>query len=232
MDIDHLLEVDHLDPDLGLVGANGFLGGIGVVEVLSLAVLAGSGMVTTDDEMGQAVVLANDRMPERLARATHPHREVQKRQMRGRGRVLVEHRLVTAHAGEVVHVARLRHADDRVDEQIGLRLTRGAEGQFLMRAVQRVAGLEGDNARPPHLSKKGPQLVRCVATTLEVVVNGPLDTGDGAAEIDLASLVMQVVDRWVGLVIGTKDELGLARLVRHPLVSDSHGREDDTLLIA
>jgi hypothetical protein len=71
--------------------------------------------------------------------------------VRGRGRILVEHGLVAAHPGEVVDVAGLGQADDGMDQQVGLRLLRGAEGQLLVRAVQRVARLERDHLRQPSL---------------------------------------------------------------------------------
>ena len=86
----------------------------------------------------------------------------------------------------MVDVAGLGHADDRVDQQVGLRLAGGAEGQLLMRAVQRVAGLEGDDPAPAELAEEGAQLVRRVAAAAEVVVHRLLDAGDRAAEIDRA----------------------------------------------
>ena len=55
--------------------------------------------------------------------------------MRGGGGVFVQHRFVTAHAGEMIDIAGFGHADDGVNEQVGLRLARGTEGEFLMRAV-------------------------------------------------------------------------------------------------
>ena len=111
------------------------------------------------------------------------------------GRVLVQHRLVAAHAGEVVDVARLGQAHDRVDQQVGLRFAGGAEGQFLVRAVQRVAGLEGDDLAPAQLAEIGAQFVGRVAAGAEIVMHRLLDAGDRAAQIDLAGGVVQVVDR-------------------------------------
>ena len=60
-------------------------------------------------------------------------------------RIVGHERLVAADAGVVVDVARLRHADDRMDEQIGPFFFGGAERQLVVRAVHRVAGLEGDD---------------------------------------------------------------------------------------
>ncbi len=132
----------------------------------------------------------------------------------------------------MVDVARLGHADDRVDQQVGLRFPGGAEGQFLVRAVQRVAGLEGDDLAPAELAEEGAQLVRRVAAGAEIVVHGLLDAGDRAAEIDLARGVVQVVHGRVRDVVGAEDLLGLARLVRRPAVGDGHGGEDHALLVA
>ena len=148
------------------------------------------------------------------------------------GGVLVEHRLVAAHAGEVVDVAGLGHADDGVDQQVRLRLVGGAEGQFLVRAVQRVAGLERHDLAPAELAEIGAQLVRGVAAGAEVVVHRLLDAGDRAAQIDRAGLVVQVVDRRMGDVVGAEDLLGLARLVGRPFVGDRHDREDHALVVA
>jgi hypothetical protein len=107
-----------------------------------------------------------------------------------------------------------------VDQQVGLRLLGGAEGQFLVRAVQRVAGLEGDDLAPAELAEIGAQLVRRVAAGAEIVMRRRLDAGDRPAEIDLARRVVQVVDRRMRVVVGAEDLLGLARLVRRPLVGD------------
>jgi hypothetical protein len=178
----------------------------------------------------QPWLLADDAVPERLARAGHAHGKVQQRQVRGGGGVFVQHRLIAAHAGEMVHVARLGHADDGVDEQVGLRLARGAEGQFLMRAVQRVARLEGHDAAPAHLAEEGAHFVGRVAAGLEIIVHGLLDAGDRAAEIDLARHVVQVVHRRMRQIIGAEDLLGLKRLVRHPFVGDRQDGKDHAFL--
>jgi hypothetical protein len=184
--VDHVLEIDHLDADLGLVLLEQLLRVVGAVEILPLAVLARPGMVAPDDHVRAAVVAADDAVPDRLARAAHAHGEVQKAHRGGGGGVLVEHRLVAAHAGEVIDIAGLGHADDRVDQQVRLHLARGAEGQFLMRPVQRVAGLEGHDLAPAELAEARAQLVRRVAAGLEVVMHRRLDAGHRPAQIDRA----------------------------------------------
>ena len=66
-------ERHHRDVELVLVLREQLLGGVGAVEGLAGAVVAGAGMVAADDQVGAAVVLADDRVPERLARAGHAH---------------------------------------------------------------------------------------------------------------------------------------------------------------
>ena len=112
LDVDHLLEVDHLDPDLVLVLAEELLRLVGPVERIALRVLPRTGVVAPDDHVGAAVIAPDDPVPHRLARPAHAHGEVEEAERGGRGRILVEHRLVAAHAGEMVDVARLGHADD------------------------------------------------------------------------------------------------------------------------
>jgi len=71
--IDHLFERDHLDADLGFKPLQQLLRVVGSVKGFSLRVLSGSGVISTNDEMVDAVVSPDDRVPDRLARSTHPH---------------------------------------------------------------------------------------------------------------------------------------------------------------
>ncbi|OIQ66300.1 hypothetical protein GALL_521330 [mine drainage metagenome] len=132
----------------------------------------------------------------------------------------------------MVDVAGFGHADHRVDQQVGLRLTRGAERQFLVGAVQRVARLERDDATPAELAEIGAQLVGRVAAAFEVIVHGLLDAGDRAAKVNLACGVVQVVHRRMGDVIGTKHFVRLKILVGHPFVADRQDGKDDAFGIA
>ena len=136
-------------------------------------------MVATDDEMGAAVVGANEPVPHGLARPAHAHRQIEQRHGRGRGWVLIEHRLIATHAGEVIYVSRFGHADHWVNEQIGLGLFRGTKGQLLMGAVERVAGLKGHHAAPTHFAKIGAQLVGRVAPAAKVVMDRRLTAING-----------------------------------------------------
>ena len=119
-----------------------------------------------------------------------------------------------------------------MNKQVRLRFFRRAERQFLMRAVQRVAGLECNHFAPTHLAEIRAQLVRRVAATTEVVVHWLLDTGDRTTEVDFASLVVQVVYCGMGVVICAKYLVSFIRFVRFPAICNRHRREDNTLLIA
>ena len=79
---DHLLEVDHLHAQLFFVLLQQLLGIVRSVERLAARVLAGAGVIAADDQVRAAVVLADDRVPDRLARPAHPHRQRQQREVR------------------------------------------------------------------------------------------------------------------------------------------------------
>ncbi len=59
-----------------------------------------------------------------------------------------QQQLITAHAGEVVDVARLGHAHRGMNQKICLHLLRRAESQFHVGTMHRVAGLERNNPAP------------------------------------------------------------------------------------
>ena len=232
LDPNHMFEVDHFDAHFLLMLAEQVLRIIGAVEIFARRVGAGSGVVAANDEMGAAIVGADQTVPHGLARASHTHRQRQERHRGGRGRIFIQNRLIAAHAGEVIHIAGFGHAHHRMDEQVGLGFFRGAEGQFLVRAVQRVAGLEGHNAAPAQLAEIGAQFVGRVAAGAEIVMHGLLDAGNRTAEVDLAGVVVQVVHRRMGIIVRAEHFFGLAGFVGHPIVGDGHGCKDHALLVA
>jgi hypothetical protein len=70
------------------------------------------------------------------------------------GRVVVVYQhAVALDAGRGRYVVRLRVADERVDQQAVHRLE-GDLGQVLVRAVDRVAGLEADHALPAAVGER------------------------------------------------------------------------------
>ena len=73
LQIHHHLERNHLHAHFRFVLLEEFLGVVGAVEGLAVRVFSRSGMVAADDEVGAAVVLANQAVPDRFARAAHAH---------------------------------------------------------------------------------------------------------------------------------------------------------------
>ena len=114
--------------------------------------------------------------------------------------VVGEDRLVAAHPGVVVDVARLGHPHHRVDEQVGADLGRGPHGQLDVGAVHRVAGLEGDDLGPAQLGELGAELRRGPAQVGEVVVDGQLEALDGPADVPGVAPVEQIADAGVARI--------------------------------
>ena len=171
-------------------------------------------------------------MPERLLRSRHAHREVEQAQRGRLLRVVLEHVLVAAHARVVIDVARPRHADHGMQQQVGLALARRAEGELLVRAVHGVAGLEGDDLAPAKLAKPPAQLRRRVAQQLEVVVHRRLDAAQLPAHVDRARAMLQEVDARVVIVLRAEDATRLGGLVGLPAVADLHGGDQHAFGIA
>ena len=119
-------------------------------------------MVTTDDEVRRAEVLADDRVPERLAGTGHAHRKREKGEVAHSVRVLRHDSLIHTHTGVMVDVTGLGEADDRVDKDIGLALAGGADSELTVSTVHRVAGLEGDDLAPSELLEVCAELSRGV----------------------------------------------------------------------
>ena len=145
------MEGHDLDSELVAVLLDGILGVIGTVKVNALAVLSRTGVVTADDEMGRAVVLADDSVPDGFARATHTHGERQETEDSHAVGVARQQGLVDAHTGEVVDVTGLGETHDGVDQDVGMVRSSSPNSEFSMGAVHGIAGLEGDDTGPAQL---------------------------------------------------------------------------------
>ena len=77
LEVDHHVERNHGDADVGLVFLENLLRLVRTVERLTVGVFARTGMIATHDEVRAAMVLADDRVPNSLARSAHAHRERQ-----------------------------------------------------------------------------------------------------------------------------------------------------------
>ena len=173
------------------------------VKRIAVFVVARTGVIATDDKMRAAVVLANDGVPQRFARTTHAHGKVQQAQLGGLLRILLEHVLVTAHAREMINVAGLGHADHRLNQQIGFDVPCGAESQFLMRPVQRIAGLKRNDLAPAQFAKTTAQFRWRIAQQLEIVISRRLDTANLARQDKPGSTVFRrkLTAGWVSSVV-------------------------------
>lgn len=118
--VGHHLERNDLDAELVAVFLNRVLSVVGAVEVDTLTVLAGTGVVTTNDEVGRTVVLSDNGVPDGLTRTTHTHSQRQQTQDGHAVGVSSEKSLVHSHTSEVVDVTGLGQTDDRVDEDVSV----------------------------------------------------------------------------------------------------------------
>jgi hypothetical protein len=221
----HLLEGHDLDAELVPVLLDGVLRIVRAVEVDALGVLARTGVVTADNEVGGAVVLADDGVPDGLAGAAHAHGQGQQRKHGHAVGVAGHQRLVDADTGEVVNVAGLGEADDGVDEDIGLAGAGSADRQLTMGAVHGVARLERDDLLPAELVEVQTQFRGRIPQTDIVVVLQAVDGLELAADVELVGCVVQVLDRGMRLVVGAKDLGGLLDLVGAVDVLDGHDGE-------
>lgn len=147
-EVGHHLEGDDFDAQLVSVFFHGVLGVVGAVELFAFGVLAGSGVVSSDDEMCGSVVLSDDGVPDRFSWSTHAHCQREETEDGHAVRVAREDSFVHPDTCEVIDVARLRQSDYGVNEDVGLTSSSGADGQFSVGAVHWVSSLECDHPRP------------------------------------------------------------------------------------
>ena len=132
----------------------------------------------------------------------------------------------------MIDVAGLGLADDGVDQKICLGDLGGALGQFLVRAVHRIARLERHHALPAPALEFGAQVLRVVAQLGEVILHRAGDADEGPAEVDGVRLVEQIVDAGVGLVGGAEHRLRLTATIGLPDRLHGHGGDQEALRVA
>lgn len=178
------------------------------VDLLTLAVLAWTGVVTPNDKVCSTVVLANDGVPESLTGTTHAHGKRQQTQNSHSVGVARQESLVDTHSSKMVNVAGLGKTNDRVDEDVGLSAAGSADSQLTVSAVHGVTGLESDDTGPAELVEVQAQLSGGVAQADVVVVHQTVDGVNLASDVVLAGRVEEVLDsRVVG--VAAEDLLGL-----------------------
>src|SRR5215210_1799379 len=214
------------EPDLLLVElVEDVLGFVVSVEGIALRVLAWSGVVAAHDEVRAAVVLAAERVEDRLAGSTVAHRCGEDGQHRPvLGIVALQDRLVGAHpdVGGDVRGASLAH--ERVQEE-PVDYLQGALLDVLVRAVHGVTGLETDHALPALLREDFAQAARLVVVGRERL---RVRVVDEQGHLTAEKHVLLAVDGGDAGMLGVRrpvDLGGLALLVVRVAVFDDHGRE-------
>ena len=164
-----------------------FLGVVRSVERLSVRIFAWPGMVAADDQVVRAVIAPDDRVPERFLGPGHAHRQRQQRQDDAvRVVIVLRQRLVGADPRVMIDVARLGHADGRMQQQHAVDRGDRPLGQLLVHAVQRIARLERHHVLATGLSQDLPGLGRRAAQILKVVVTRELKDSDGTGRVEPA----------------------------------------------
>lgn len=157
-EVDHLLELNHLDAKLTLELLDEVLSIIRTVVVLSVLVLARTSVVTADDEVGSTVVLSDDGVPEGLTGTTHSHGEGEEGESSHAVGVAGQESLVDSDTSEVVNVTGLGQADNRLDEDVGLLGAGSTNSQLTVSSVHGVSGLESDDLLPAELVEVSAEL--------------------------------------------------------------------------
>lgn len=220
-EVDHGLELDHLDTKLLLVLLDEDLSIIRTVVVLALLVLTGTGVVTANDEVGSTVVLSDNGVPEGLAGTTHSHGEGQKSESSHAVGVSGQESLVDTDTGEVVNVTGLGETNDGLDQNVGLLRAGGADRQLTMSSVHGVSGLESDDLLPAELVEVSAELRGSESEVEEIVVLETVDSLKLTTNVELLSGIKEILDTGVGVIIAAKDLLGLVDLVRSVDILDS-----------
>lgn len=198
--VGHLLEWHDFNAELVPVLLNKVLSVVWAVEVDTLAVLAGTSVVTANNEVSCTVVLADDGVPERLTRTSHTHGEGQQTQNGHAVGVAGKKSLVDADTGEVINVTGLGKTDDGVDEHVGLSAAGGTDSELTVGAVHWVAGLESDDLGPAKLVEVQTELCGRVAESDVVVVHQTVDSVELTTDVVVASGVEEVLDGRVCVV--------------------------------
>ena len=174
-----------------------------LLRVVGAVVLAHTGMVPADDEVGAPIVLPADGVPDRLPGPGVPHRRREHRDEGTIPRVVVlEQGLVTAHTDIGRNVVPLRGAHQRVQQQPVDDLKR-ALLDVLVSPVDRVAGLEPHHGPPAPPGELGACLRRRKPVPGEGAVFGQADGPTVAPPWHTLSAVSPV---WHPLVRGADRE--------------------------
>ena len=142
--------------------------------------------------------------------------------------VPVGQRPVRANPGVVVDVAWLGEAYDGVQQKDAVDGLRGALGQLLVDAMERVAGLEGDDVVRSELVEPGPAVRRGETKIAEVEVAWELQSSYSPGNVHWGPSC-HLRDDWMALVAGAEDLL--SDLLAVPLVGLLYGHYRQELVL-
>lgn len=232
LDVDDHLVLEHGDLELLLDAFHELLRGVGIVEVLLVAVLPGSGVVTSHNEVGAAIVLADNGVPHGLSWSGHTHSNGQQREHSHTRGVGLNKLNVASHSRKVIDITGFGHTNNRVDEDISLGVSSGKKGQFTMRSVHGVSGLETDQAQDILTLDFGTDFIGGQTVFREVVVNWKSDTLELTSNVGVANFLEANLNRGVANIIGTSENLlTFQSLVRGVLGRNVHNGDDSHFVV-
>jgi hypothetical protein len=126
---------------------------VGAVEVDAFRVATRSSVITTNNEVGSAMILADDGMPDSFAGTCHAHSEGKQTENSHSVGVTRKESLVDTDTSEVINVTRLSETDHGVDQNIGLSGASSANSKFPVCSVHRISCLESNDLGPAKFVK-------------------------------------------------------------------------------
>jgi hypothetical protein len=120
-------------------------------------------MITSNNEMGGTVILADDCVPDSFTGTSHTHSEGKQTEHGHSVGVTRKEGLVDANTSEVVNVTWLSETDDGVNQHVGLASASSADSELPVRSVHRVSCLESDYLGPAELVEVQTELCRGVS---------------------------------------------------------------------
>jgi hypothetical protein len=195
-----------------------------------LVILADAGVIAADDERSDAVVLADHGVEDRFARAGVAHRGGEGREDGAVARVVLLHqRLVCLEPHRRRHIVLLGFADQRMNDEAVAHFERELR-EVLVRAVNRVAGLEASHAAPAERADLRAQRPRREAVVQEWSVVAEWQDAHGAAD-ELLRPPQQIGDAGVRGLVRAVDRARLYERVACEDVGDGDGAPETAVRV-
>ena len=201
-----------------------------LLRIVGAVIIPHAGMIAPNDEMRDAVILADQRVQNRLARAGVTHRQRHHRQHRAVFVVIViDQHLVTFHPCLGRDVVRFGLAHQRMNQQTIGHLQR-ALGQIFMRAMDRIARLKRRHRLPTLLLKRFARPRRRQAIISKFRLVRRRDHIDRPAQASI-SLLLDNRHARMRLILGAINIGNLQRLVVRKFLLDRHQPQQPSFFI-